>query len=144
MAMRPFCGYNFGDYLRHWLDTGHRSKKVPKIFHVNWFRQRPDGSYIWPGFGENLRVLRWIVERCEDEAGARESPVGLLPSDGALDLNGVDLPPAAIDDLFRISKADWAEDLRDQSEFFRSLGDRLPAEIWDEHTAAKKRLGIDD
>src|SRR5690606_2234548 len=94
MAMKPFCGYNFADYWAHWLAMGEKSDKLPQIFHVNWFRQDANGKFMWPGFGENLRVLRWILERCEGAAEAKETAIGHLPTLQALDARGLDIDPA--------------------------------------------------
>ena len=96
MAMKPFCGYNFADYWRHWLSFEGRVKQLPRIFHVNWFRQDKDGKFLWPGFGDNLRVLSWVIDRCEGRAKAHETPIGLLPHKEDLDLAGLDLPADAL------------------------------------------------
>ncbi|HSN70420.1 MAG TPA: phosphoenolpyruvate carboxykinase (GTP), partial [Steroidobacteraceae bacterium] len=111
MAMKPFCGYNFADYWQHWLSFEKKAKRLPKIFHVNWFRQDADGRYIWPGFGENLRVLRWIVDRCAGRAGAHETPIGLLPHAADLDLDGLDLDRSAVDQLLAVDTDAWRHEL---------------------------------
>ncbi len=142
MAMLPFCGYNMGDYFSHWLDLGKRLTHPPKVFHVNWFRTGEDGEFLWPGFGENLRVLDWIVRRCGgDGADARETPIGYVPTLGALDMDGLDLPAGTMEKLLSISAGDWAEELKGIEEFFAKFGDRLPSEIWDEYRALNRRLG---
>jgi phosphoenolpyruvate carboxykinase (GTP) len=140
MAMLPFCGYNMADYFRHWLRMGQRSDEAPGIFHVNWFRTGEDGRYLWPGFGENLRVLRWILGRCRGTADAVRSPVGYLPAPGALDLAGLDLPARDLERLFSIDREAWNRELEDQAAFFRRFGERLPAELWDEHHRLYLRL----
>ncbi len=142
MAMRPFCGYNAGDYLAHWLEIGKRMKDPPRIFRVNWFRKDAAGNYLWPGFGENLRVLRWVLDRCEGMSEARESPIGLLPSKDALDLEGLKLPGSSLEELSRVSRDEWAEELRGQEDLLRSLGDRVPVEMGDELRATRKRFGF--
>ena len=142
-AMLPFCGYNMGDYFAHWEKLGAKSDKVPKIFHVNWFRQA-DGKFLWPGFGDNVRVLRWILDRCMGEAEATETPIGYVPAPGALDLRGLEheVSPAVMDELFRIDKDDWQAELASQKEFFTKFGDRCPKGIWDQFEATSKRLGF--
>jgi phosphoenolpyruvate carboxykinase (GTP) len=142
-AMLPFCGYNMGDYFAHWEKLGAKSDKVPKIFHVNWFRQA-DGKFLWPGFGDNVRVLRWILDRCKGEAEATETPIGYVPAPGALDLRGLEheVSPAVMDELFRIDKDDWQTELASQKEFFTKFGDRCPKGIWEQFEATSKRLGF--
>ncbi len=141
MAMLPFCGYNMGSYFGHWLRMGTVTPKPPKIFHVNWFRQNDQGKFIWPGFGENLRVLRWIVDRCEGRGEAVESPIGLLPGRGAIDTGGLDVTPQTMDELLAVSKDDWGAEAAGIGEFFAKFGDRLPAEMERQRQALVKRLG---
>ncbi|MFC1915515.1 phosphoenolpyruvate carboxykinase (GTP) [Chloroflexota bacterium] len=141
MAMLPFCGYNMGDYLGHWLETGKKLTNPPKLFHVNWFRTGEDGKFLWPGFGENLRVLDWVVRRCCGEADAKGTPIGYVPASGDLDLDGLTLPSGTMEKLCAISVADWKEELKGIEEFFAKFGDRLPGEIWDEYRALHRRLG---
>ncbi|HEV2212772.1 MAG TPA: phosphoenolpyruvate carboxykinase (GTP), partial [Gammaproteobacteria bacterium] len=119
MAMKPFCGYNFADYWAHWLSFGDRSSKLPKIFHVNWFRQDANGKFMWPGFGENLRVLRWILDRCEGYAHAVETPIGFVPVPGALDTRDMDLPPETMRALLTVDNAKWRKEIADLEEYFR-------------------------
>jgi phosphoenolpyruvate carboxykinase (GTP) len=132
MAMRPFCGYNMGDYFDHWLSFKERmdAKKLPKVFHVNWFRKNNSGRFIWPGFGDNLRVLDWILKRCAagdgDLAHAKTTPIGLLPADGAIDISGLNITPEAMQAISTIKKPDWAAECRRSREFFEHFGDRLP------------------
>ena len=134
-AMLPFCGYNMGDYFRHWFSLGDRSAAMPKIFHVNWFRTDEDGRFIWPGFGENVRVLRWILDRCEGRAEARETAIGFVPTAESLDLRGLeeDVPPEVLDELLAVSREDWEAEIASQNEFFAKFGDRLPDQ---DHRAA--------
>jgi phosphoenolpyruvate carboxykinase (GTP) len=143
--MLPFCGYNMADYFAHWLRIGAgRADKLPKIFHVNWFRTDADGKFIWPGFGENVRVLRWIRERCLDQAEARETPIGYVPTRDSLDLRGIENKVSAetLDALLRVAKEDWAPELEDQQAFFEKFGERIPSEIWKQHAALSARLGL--
>jgi len=143
MAMLPFCGYNMADYFAHWLRMGQRLSNPPAIFHVNWFRTDENGRFLWPGFGENVRVLKWIVERVQGRAAAEETPIGYVPAPGALELDGLSLPAGAMEELLRIDRDAWAAELADQAAFFAKFGDRLPAEIWAEHKALARRLGVD-
>lgn len=130
MAMLPFCGYNMADYWRHWLEMGHLlGDKAPKIFHVNWFRTGDDGRLLWPGFGENLRLLEWMLRRCDGEAGAAESPVGLLPRVEDIDLEGSGVTKAVLEELLSIDKALWREDIVNIRGFYAKFGDKLPKEL---------------
>ena len=140
MAMKPFCGYNFGDYWAHWLSFADRSDKLPKIFHVNWFRQDDDGRFLWPGFGENLRVLRWIIDRCEGRIGARETAIGYLPNDGDIDTADLDIAADAMQALITIDDAQWREEMSAIGEYFESFGDRLPEALLAEHQKVMKGL----
>ena len=140
MAMLPFCGYNMGDYFGHWLRMGTRVATPPQIFRVNWFRQGRDGSFLWPGFGENLRVLRWIVARVHGEVGAADTPIGRLPRPGDIDLTGIDVSPATLAELLAVDREGWLEAAAAQGTFLEQFGDRLPREIRDEQAALVKRL----
>jgi len=140
MAMLPFCGYNMADYFRHWLEMGKRIARPPKIFHVNWFRKGADGKFLWPGYGENVRVLKWIVERIEGKAAATETPIGFVPTSNALTLDGLDVSRATMDDLLRVDSADWTKEHADTENFFQKFGSRLPDEIRDEHNRLGQRL----
>jgi phosphoenolpyruvate carboxykinase (GTP) len=140
MAMLPFCGYNMADYFAHWLKVGGKSDEAPSIFHVNWFQTGPDGSYLWPGFGENLRVLRWILERGRGEADARRTPIGFLPTTESLDLSGLDLPDAAVQRLLSVDVEAWTQELAEMKVFFDKFGGRLPEELWQEHDRLTHRL----
>ncbi len=142
MAMLPFAGYNMGDYLGHWLNMGRRISDPPKIFHVNWFRTGPDGKFLWPGFGENLRALLWAIERSKGGGEAIETPVGYVPASGGLDTTGLDLPPEILEELLEIDREDWAAEVELQKAHFERLGARLPREIGEEHQALAKRLGL--
>jgi phosphoenolpyruvate carboxykinase (GTP) len=141
MAMLPFCGYNMADYFGHWLRMGTALRQPPKIFHVNWFRQDAAGKFLWPGFGENMRVLRWIVDRCEGRGEAVESPIGMLPARGAIDTSGIDVSAATMDELLSVAKEDWQKEAESIGEFFAKFGDRLPPEMARQRDALVKRLG---
>ena len=133
MAMRPFVGYNMGDYFRHWLDMGKKIPNAPKIFHVNWFRTDAEGNFIWPGFGDNMRVLMWILARCEGKVDAVETPIGFVPK--AEDINIEELEGVTVDtirELLTIDNASWLEDVTNIKEFYAQVGDRVPAELYDE------------
>jgi phosphoenolpyruvate carboxykinase (GTP) len=140
MAMLPFCGYNMADYWAHWLRLGPTLKQPPRIFHVNWFRQDANGKFLWPGFGENLRVLRWVAERCRGEGKAVESPIGWLPAEGAIDTTGLAVAPAAIGELLSVDPADWRQEAAGLAEFFAKFGDRVPAEMERQRQALLARL----
>ena len=140
MAMKPFCGYNFADYWAHWLSFAERSDHLPRIFHVNWFRQDDEGNFLWPGFGENLRVLRWIIERCENRAGAVETPIGFLPKASDIDTNGLDIPDETMNALLSVKIDQWREEMDSVGEYLDSYGDRLPAALREEHSAVVKDL----
>ncbi|MXZ28878.1 MAG: phosphoenolpyruvate carboxykinase (GTP) [Gammaproteobacteria bacterium] len=141
MAMKPFCGYNFADYWKHWLSFSGRSDRLPGIYHVNWFRQNEAGEYLWPGFGENLRVLQWILERRKGRADARATPVGNLPRREDLNLQGLDIAPEAMDDLLDVDTAGWREEMRKIAEYLAQYGDRVPAELSAERARVAAALG---
>jgi phosphoenolpyruvate carboxykinase (GTP) len=144
-AMLPFCGYNMGDYFGHWLSVGQKAEpeKLPRLFYVNWFRKDASGRFVWPGFGENSRVLKWIVERVSaaDSEGAVSTPVGLLPAPGALDLDGLELSEADRDLLLTVDVAAWKREAEQMPEFFRGFGGHLPARLWELHEELTARLG---
>jgi len=140
MAMLPFCGYHVGDYWNHWLQMGKKISNPPKIFHVNWFRTNDAGKFIWPGFGENLRVLRWIVERCQGTAKAREEAIGDLPTPDAIDPTGLSISAKELESLLSIDRNLWKEELQGIEDHFRKIGDRVPKALWEEHAALQKRL----
>jgi phosphoenolpyruvate carboxykinase (GTP) len=141
MAMVPFCGYNMADYFRHWLGMGKKIPHPPKIFHVNWFRKGADGKFLWPGYGENVRVLKWILERVEGRGAAQETPIGHVPTRGALTLDGMNISKETVDQLMRVDPEDWEQELVDTKEFFHKFGDRLPGELRVEHEKLTRRLG---
>jgi phosphoenolpyruvate carboxykinase (GTP) len=141
MAMLPFCGYNMADYFGHWLEMGKRIPKPPKIFHVNWFRKGADGKFLWPGFGENVRVLKWILERVEGRGGAEETPIGFVPSRNALTLDGLNLSSETVDELLEVDPEDWEQELVGSKEFLDKFGSRLPRAIREEHDKLSGRLG---
>ncbi len=140
MAMLPFCGYNMGDYFGHWLDVGNGLKSPPKIFRVNWFRTGEDGRFLWPGFGENLRVLRWILERCEGHGLAVETPIGWVPTLNAIDRTGISLSDTAMTQLLKVDPAEWVEAVAGQEDFLNSFGDHLPQALRAEHTQLAHRI----
>jgi phosphoenolpyruvate carboxykinase (GTP) len=140
MAMQPFCGYNFGDYWQHWLDVGARLARPPRIYHVNWFRRDADGRYLWPGYGENLRVLAWMLERCAGRAGAQESAIGHLPRPQDLDLRGLDLGPQALGALLSIDPALWRQEIAELRAYLGRYGERLPAALLAELSTTEARL----
>jgi phosphoenolpyruvate carboxykinase (GTP) len=141
-AMLPFCGYNMGDYFAHWLKMGQGrdASKLPRIFFVNWFRKDQDGRFVWPGFGDNARVLKWISERIDGEAEAVDTAVGRVPSVTALDLSGLDLTPAQLSTLLDVDAAVWAEEAALIPDFYRQFGERLPTALWAQHAALVARL----
>ncbi len=131
MAMKPFVGYNMADYFGHWLEMGKKMdpEKAPKIFHVNWFRRDDDDNFLWPGFGDNMRVLNWIIDRCEGKVDAKETAIGFVPNKEDLNLEGLDISDEVIDELLSVKKEYWVDDIANQKEFFAQFGDRLPKEI---------------
>jgi phosphoenolpyruvate carboxykinase (GTP) len=140
MAMLPFCGYNMADYFGHWLSMGPRLKNPPKVFHVNWFRRGADGKFLWPGYGENVRVLKWMLERIEGRAGGSETPIGFVPAPNALALDGLSISRNTLDELLRVDSGDWAEEDQAVGKFFQKFGNRLPAALREEHRALGERL----
>ena len=132
MAMRPFVGYDMGDYWQHWLDMGKKIPNAPKIFHVNWFRTDDEGHFIWPGFGDNMRVLKWILDRCEDKVDAVETAIGFVPKAEDIDIEGLDISIDTIKELLTVDKASWKEDLANIKEFYAGIGARVPKEMYDE------------
>ena len=132
MAMKPFCGYNFADYWRHWLSFSEQSQNLPKIFHVNWFRKNDQG-FLWPGFGENLRVLDWIIQRCQNKIDAKETPIGYVPIKGDIDTSGLDITDENLDALFTIDPDQWLAEMNEIKEYFNEFGERLPKQLLNEH-----------
>ena len=133
MAMLPFCGYNVGDYFAHWLDIGQKLKRPPRIFMVNWFRKDADGNFLWPGYGENLRVLKWMLERTHGAARANETPVGLVPDDAALDLTGLEISLDRLRQALAIDPGEWRAELASSGEFFDRIGRALPGALREKH-----------
>ena len=140
MAMLPFCGYNVADYLGHWLSMGRRLVSQPRIFHVNWFRTGDDGKILWPGFGDNIRVIDWIVERVAGRASARSTAIGHLPTTASIDVAGLDLPPAKLEALLTVDPQSWLAEVEQNEVFLEKLGDRVPRALWDEHRSLRDRL----
>jgi phosphoenolpyruvate carboxykinase (GTP) len=141
MAMKPFCGYNFGDYWAHWLSFAGKVEKLPKIFHVNWFRRDAGGAFMWPGFGENLRVLEWIIGRCEGTAEAVETPVGYLPTAAALNTQGLDVEPKTLKELLTVVPEAWRKEMADVEEYLDAFGQRTPRDLKAELSAVRRQLG---
>ncbi len=140
MAMLPFCGYHMGDYFAHWLSMGKKMRKPPLIFRVNWFRKSQKGEFLWPGYGENIRVLEWILQRIRGMGKAVETAIGYLPTRDALNTEGLKLPEGAMETLTRVDQNGWLEASDGISEFFQQFGDRMPQELWDEHARMEERL----
>jgi phosphoenolpyruvate carboxykinase (GTP) len=141
-AMLAFCGYHMADYFAHWLEIGRRDgARLPKLFNVNWFRKDLEsGEYLWPGFGDNSRVLKWVFERCDGEGGCVEKPIGLLPSEDALDLSGVDIAPEALREVLRVDADEWRKEIPLIREFFDEFGDKLPGELRDALDGLERRI----
>ncbi|WP_018178200.1 phosphoenolpyruvate carboxykinase (GTP) [Jongsikchunia kroppenstedtii] len=142
MAMLPFLGYHVGDYFQHWLDLGknHDESKLPKVFFVNWFRRGDDKRFLWPGFGENSRVLKWIIERIEGTAAGNDTPIGIVPSPDALDLEGLDVSVDDVAEALAVNVDEWREEIPSITEWFEFVGDKLPTGVQDEFDALKQRL----
>ncbi|MCI6501760.1 MAG: phosphoenolpyruvate carboxykinase (GTP) [Clostridia bacterium] len=142
MAMRPFVGYNMGDYWAHWLEMGAKIPHAPKIFHVNWFRTDENGNFIWPGFGDNMRVVMWILDRCEGKVGADMTAIGYVPKPEDLNIEGLDLTIDTIKELLSVDKDAWLEDIKNIREFYALVGDRVPETMYDELNALEARLSM--
>ena len=142
MAMLPFCGYNMGDYWKHWIEIGKTldPDKAPKIFNVNWFRKDDEGNFLWPGFGDNLRVLDWIIDRCEGKVDAVETPIGYLPKAEDINLEGLDMTKEDLEKILDVDKDAWEEELKGVDELYAKFGDTLPQELEDELEAVKNAL----
>jgi phosphoenolpyruvate carboxykinase (GTP) len=148
MAMRPFIGYNVGDYFQHWINMGGKVEKLPKIFHVNWFRKDDEGHFMWPGFGDNFRVLEWIIKRCEGKVDARETEIGFMPYAEDINLEGLDyticegkkFDKAALESILTVDKEAWRQDVESIADFYATVGDRLPKELADEFETLKKNI----
>jgi phosphoenolpyruvate carboxykinase (GTP) len=140
--MLPFCGYNMADYFAHWLEVGRREgAQLPRIFHVNWFRKDDEGNFLWPGFGENSRVLEWVFRRCEGEADAVETPIGLLPTEGAINTEGLEIDDEAMRELLSVDAGLVRDQLPQMREHLAKFGDRLPAELHAQMRNLERRLG---
>jgi phosphoenolpyruvate carboxykinase (GTP) len=140
MAMLPFCGYNMGDYFQHWLDVGASVSKPPRVYRVNWFRTGADGKFLWPGFGDNMRVLRWILERCDGSGAAIDTPIGFLPKMDAIDKRGLSIGDDILARLLRVDPAEWVEAVAGQEDYFRQYGSHLPAALHAEHDHLAQRI----
>ena len=141
MAMKPFCGYNFGDYFQHWLNVGAKLKNPPRIFHVNWFRQGADNKFLWPGFGDNLRVLEWMLDRVSGRAGANETAIGNLPRAADLNTAGLDISPAVLDELLSVKQDAWRKEVADIRAYLDEYGTRAPKAMYAELDGVAQRLG---
>jgi phosphoenolpyruvate carboxykinase (GTP) len=140
-AMLPFCGYHMADYFRHWLEIGRRDgAELPKIFYVNWFRKDETGRFLWPGFGENSRVLAWIFRRCDEGAEAEETPIGLVPGRGAIETEGLDVSEEDMAELMRVDPEEWRKELPAIRQHFARFGDRLPEELREQLRVLEERL----
>ena len=140
MAMLPFCGYNMGDYFGHWLEVGKALKHPPKIFRVNWFRTNDQGKFIWPGFGDNIRVLEWVLERCEGRGKALETAIGYTPTIDGINREGLNISDSVMEGLLRVDPAEWVEAIAGQDDFFKSYGRHMPRAMWEEHEALARRI----
>ncbi len=141
MAMKPFCGYNFADYWGHWLSFAKRTDKLPEIFHVNWFRQNEKGEFLWPGFGENLRVLQWIIQRCEGKVDANETAIGYLPKEDGMDIADLNIDPKVWQSLNSINDDQWLQEMNEFGDYLDSFGDRVPDELREQHKQVTAALG---
>ncbi|MCB0725576.1 MAG: phosphoenolpyruvate carboxykinase (GTP) [Ignavibacteriae bacterium] len=142
-AMLPFCGYNMGDYFNHWLEMGKNApdkEKLPKVFYVNWFRKDGDGNFMWPGFGDNIRVLKWITQRVDGRSDFTETPIGNLPAEGAIDTTGLDISNETMNKLFTLDKEEGLRESEELADYFKMFGDRLPKEIQEEANAYRDRF----
>ncbi len=140
MAMLPFCGYHMGDYFEHWLNMGRRMANPPKIFHVNWFRTDENGKFLWPGYGENLRVIEWILDRCRGEAEATKTAIGYVPTPESLDLTGLDVTQESLDKLLAVDREDWYQETEGIATFFQTFGKRFPMTMWEHLDHLRQRL----
>jgi phosphoenolpyruvate carboxykinase (GTP) len=138
--MKPFCGYNYGDYWQHWLSFEDKASNLPRIFNVNWFRKDADGQFMWPGFGENMRVIDWILRRCNGDADARETAVGLLPEPSDIELNGIDTDLDTMEQLLSVDAAAWQAELDAIGAYLDEYGDRTPEALREEQRAVSQEL----
>jgi len=140
MAMRPFCGYHIGDYLKHWIGMGARVSNPPRIFHVNWFRTDADGKFLWPGFSENIRVLKWITDRTKGKGATKKTAIGYIPTEDGIDLDGLDLKSVALEELLQVDVEKWVSETIEIRKFFTEIGEKLPKELWTELNNLESRL----
>ena len=141
MAMLPFCGYHMADYFQHWLDMGEKlGDKAPKIFNVNWFRTDDEGNFIWPGFGDNMRVLNWIIDRCEGKADAKETAIGYVPNAEDIDLTDLDFDVDTLKSILEVDKDVWNKEAAEIEEHYKKFGDKLPAELREQLENLKNAL----
>ena len=141
MAMKPFCGYNFADYWQHWLSMAERSENLPGVFHVNWFRKDDDGNFLWPGFGQNLRVLEWIIDRVKGDAGATETAIGYLPEQGGINTDDLQMQPGAMEALLEVDAEGWKDEAAAIREYLQTYGDRTPDRLYTELDQVVGNLG---
>ena len=141
MAMKPFCGYHMADYWAHWLEMGEKlGDKAPKIFNVNWFKQDENGNFIWPGFGDNMRVLNWIVDRCEGKADATETAIGYVPKPEDIDLTDLDMDIDTLKSILDVDKDTWTKEAAEIEEHYKKFGDKLPQELRNQLATLKANL----
>ena len=140
MAMLPFCGYNMGEYFQHWLNMQRKIEHPPKIFEVNWFRKDKDGKFLWPGYGENMRVLKWIVDRAEGKVGGQETMLGWVPKAGDLDLAGLNIEPDVVNQATSIDMGKWKAELESLEDFFQLFGESMPRTLHLERQLLLSRL----
>ncbi|MFH0985166.1 MAG: phosphoenolpyruvate carboxykinase (GTP) [Candidatus Omnitrophota bacterium] len=141
MAMLPFCGYNMGDYFSHWLNVGKKLKQAPKIYSINWFRTDASGKFMWPGFGDNIRVMKWIMDRIEGKVSAKETPIGAIPETKDFDLSGLNMPKDTAEALFAVDPSEWAGELQEIEKYLSQFGTRTPEAIWQEYRSLAEKLG---
>jgi len=142
MAMLPFCGYNMGDYFQHWLNIGEKVKKLPKIFIVNWFRKDENGKFMWPGFRDNSRIIKWMLDRIEGKTGARECEIGLFPQEGSIDLKGLSIEKEVMEKLFRVDEGEWRREISMIEEFYVKFGDKIPVALRNHLKELRKKFGM--
>ena len=140
MAMKPFCGYHYGDYFAHWLSFDQAGAKLPKVFHVNWFRKGADGKFLWPGFGDNLRVLQWMIDRVDGRVAGLQTAIGTLPQAGELNLDGLNIDRAALDELLEVDNAAWQDELAAIGDYLDTFAPRLPERLRDEQQRVARTL----
>jgi phosphoenolpyruvate carboxykinase (GTP) len=140
MAMLPFCGYNFADYWQHWLNIGAKLARPPRIYHVNWFRRDAQNKFLWPGYGENLRVLEWMLDRCAGNAGATETPIGRLPRPEDIDTKGLNVGAEALQALLSVDPTSWKKEAADMRAYFEQFGARMPSDLLEELKGLESRV----